>query len=77
MRIHLPLFPHHFAAPQDAAAGASSGPLARIGGELVLIELQGELQWDGDRANGVVGVLGFDRPVRVVGAGGGRGGRHR
>ncbi|TXT08848.1 hypothetical protein VHUM_02976 [Vanrija humicola] len=59
MRIHLPLHPHHFAAP---AAGAAQGPLARIGGELVVVELQGELTWEGDRAGGVVGVLGFDRP---------------
>ncbi|KAL1405820.1 hypothetical protein Q8F55_007498 [Vanrija albida] len=57
MRIHLPLHPHHF-----AAAPAAQGPLARIGGELVVVELQGELAWEGDRAGGVVGVLGFDRP---------------
>jgi hypothetical protein len=29
----------------------------------VLVELQGELSWEGDRAGGVVGVLGLDRPV--------------
>ncbi|WOO83213.1 uncharacterized protein LOC62_05G006736 [Vanrija pseudolonga] len=59
MRIHLPLHPHHFA---PAPAGAAGGPLARIGGELVVVELQGELAWEGERAGGVVGVLGFDRP---------------
>lgn len=29
----------------------------------MLVELQGELSWEGDRAGGVVGVLGLDRPV--------------
>lgn len=61
MRIHLPLEPHHF-VPQPSA-GPSSSPLVSIGGDLVLIELQGELSWEGDKHNGVVGVLGFDRPV--------------
>jgi len=37
--------------------------LAVIGGDLVVIELQGELEWEGDKADGVVGVLGLDRPV--------------
>jgi hypothetical protein len=62
MRIHLPLHPHHF-TPQSTA-----GPLARIGGDLVVIELQGHLEWEGDKADGVVGVLGLDRPVSVSGA---------
>jgi hypothetical protein len=61
MRIHLPLEPHHF-VPQPTA-GPSSSPLVSIGGDLVLIELQGELSWEGDKHNGLVGVLGFDRPV--------------
>ncbi|BEJ10730.1 hypothetical protein CspHIS471_0101520 [Cutaneotrichosporon sp. HIS471] len=56
MRIHLPLHPHHFAQ--------AGGPLAEIGGELVVIELQGELSWEGEQAGGVVGVLGLDRPDR-------------
>lgn len=58
MRINLPLHPHHFAKPPTGG-----GPLAEIGGELVVIELQGELGWEGERANGVVGVLGLERPV--------------
>jgi hypothetical protein len=57
MRIHLPLHPHHF------VKSTGSGPLAEIGGELVVIELQGELSWEGEQAGGVVGVLGLDRPV--------------
>lgn len=60
MRIHLPLHPEHFVV---ADAGPSAPPLARIGGELVVVELQGELGWDGDKAGGVIGVLGLDRPV--------------
>lgn len=64
MRIHLPLDPHHF-LPQPTA-GPSSSPLVSIGGNLVLIELQGELSWEGDKHNGVVGVLGFDRPVSYL-----------
>lgn len=61
MRIHLPLHPHHF--QKNAIAGPSSSPLIHLGGELVIMELQGELGWEGDNSNGVVGVLGLDRPV--------------
>ncbi len=61
MRIHLTLKPSLFAS--QSTAGPSSGPLARLGDEVVLIELQGELGWEGEKEGGVVGVLGFDRPV--------------
>ena len=61
MRIHLTLEPSLFDKP--AANGSTSSPLAQLGGEIVLIELQGELNWEGDKAGGVVGVLGLDRPV--------------
>lgn len=64
MRIHLPLEPSFFSS--QAVAGPSSGPLVQLGGDLVLIELQGELGWEGDKANGVVGVLGLDRPVSYI-----------
>lgn len=60
MRIHLSLDPSHLAQP---VAGPSSGPLVNIGGDLVLIELQGELSNEGEKAGGVVGILGLDRPV--------------
>lgn len=60
MRIHLPLHPQHFVT---ADAGPSAPPLARIGGELVVVELQGELAWEGNKEGGVIGVLGLDRPV--------------
>jgi hypothetical protein len=63
MRIQLALEPSLFA--KSVAAGPSSGPLAQLGGEIVLIELQGELNWEGDKAGGVVGVIGLDRPVRL------------
>lgn len=62
MRIHLSLKPELFAQPQPVA-GPSNSPLVQIGGDLVLIELQGELSWVGDKTGAVVGVLGFDRPV--------------
>jgi hypothetical protein len=62
MRIHLSLEPSHFAA--QPVVGPSSSPLAQLGGELVIIELQGELGWEGSKEGGVVGVLGLDRPVR-------------
>ena len=61
MRIHLTLEPSLFA--KSTSAGPSSSPLAQLGGEIVLIELQGELNWEGEKAGGVVGVLGLDRPV--------------
>lgn len=66
MRIHLSLDPGHLAQP---VAGPSSGPLVNIGGDLVLIELQGELNHEGDNANGVVGILGLDRPVSRASSG--------
>lgn len=56
MRIHLPLEPKHFTSNP-------TGPLAKIGGDLVLIELQGRIEVEGDTANSVIGVLGLDRPV--------------
>lgn len=62
MRIHLSLDPNHLAQP---VAGPSSGPLVNVGGDLVLIELQGELNHEGEKADGVVGILGLDRPVCV------------
>jgi len=60
MRIHLSLDPKYLV---QGAAGPSSGPLVNIGGDLVLIELQGELNHEGDKDGGVVGILGLDRPV--------------
>lgn len=56
MRIHLPLEPKHFTSNP-------TGPLAKIGGDLVLIELQGKIEVEGNTANSVIGVLGLDRPV--------------
>ncbi|ORX38338.1 hypothetical protein BD324DRAFT_620478 [Kockovaella imperatae] len=60
MRIHLSVNSHQL--DPSSGAGPSSGPLAKIGGELVLIELQGELSWEGEQSGKVVGVLGLDRP---------------
>ncbi|WVQ95124.1 hypothetical protein IAU59_002218 [Kwoniella sp. CBS 9459] len=63
MRIHLPLHASQFAAPVAAAGpSSSSSPLVTLGGDLVLIELQGELNYEGDHADGVIGVIGLDRP---------------
>lgn len=59
MRIHLSLEPKHFQS-------TPSGPLAKIGGDLVLIELQGRIEVEGDTANSVIGVLGLDRPVSLL-----------
>ena len=63
MRIHLSLDAAHLHPPRSIA-GPSSSPIVQIGGDLVLIELQGELSWEGDKADGVVGVLGLERPDR-------------
>jgi hypothetical protein len=63
MRIHLSLDPKHLV---QGVAGPSSGPLVNIGGDLVLVELQGELNHEGDKEGGVVGILGLDRPVSVL-----------
>lgn len=62
MRIHLSLDPAHFIQP---VAGPSKPPLIQLGSEIILIELQGELNWEGDKDDGVVGVLGFERPVSL------------
>ncbi|WVQ79742.1 hypothetical protein IAT38_001842 [Cryptococcus sp. DSM 104549] len=62
MRIHLPLHPHHFAPPPTSGPSAPPGPLLQLGGDLVLVELQGQLSWEGDKENGVIGVIGLDRP---------------
>lgn len=62
MRIHLSLDPKHLV---QGVAGPSSGPLVNIGGDLVLVELQGELNHEGDKEGGVVGILGLDRPVSI------------
>jgi hypothetical protein len=63
MRIHLSLDPKHLV---QGVAGPSSGPLVNIGGDLVLVELQGELNHEGDKEGGVVGILGLDRPVSIL-----------
>ncbi|WVR09446.1 hypothetical protein IAU60_006513 [Kwoniella sp. DSM 27419] len=61
MRIHLPLHPAQF-APDDAGASSTHSPIIQLGGEIVLVELQGELSYEGDKENGVIGVIGLDRP---------------
>ncbi|RXK42344.1 hypothetical protein M231_00334 [Tremella mesenterica] len=58
MRIHLPLSPDLL----KPTVIDPESPLVKLGGEVVLIELQGELSWEGDKSDGVVGVLGLDRP---------------
>jgi hypothetical protein len=63
MRIHLPLPASLFNA--SAKPKSDAPPIVQLGGELVLMELQGEIQVEGERAGGVVGVLGFERPVRT------------
>ncbi|KAK8854624.1 hypothetical protein IAR55_003363 [Kwoniella newhampshirensis] len=65
MRIHLPLHPHHFAQPSAGTSSSSSPPpLVQLGGDLVIVELQGSLTYEGDKSNGVLGVIGLDRPER-------------
>ncbi|WVQ72093.1 hypothetical protein IAR50_001638 [Cryptococcus sp. DSM 104548] len=61
MRIHLPLHPSQFKQPTTSP---SDSPLVQLGGDLVLVELQGELSWEGEKAGGVVGVIGLDRPEK-------------
>ncbi|WVW85417.1 hypothetical protein I302_107455 [Kwoniella bestiolae CBS 10118] len=59
MRIHLPL--HHSQLDPPSSSSASS-PLIQLGGDVVLVELQGELSYEGDKSDGVIGVIGLDRP---------------
>ncbi|OCF75818.1 hypothetical protein I204_03113 [Kwoniella mangroviensis CBS 8886] len=62
MRIHLPLHPAQFDPPASSSSSSSSSPLIQLGGDLVLVELQGELSYEGDKSDGVIGVIGLDRP---------------
>ncbi|KAL7422367.1 hypothetical protein Q5752_003013 [Cryptotrichosporon argae] len=64
MRIHLPLDPALLAPSNEAGPShpALPPPLVQLGGDIVLVELQGQLECEGDQAGGVVGILGFDRP---------------
>ncbi|ORY35730.1 hypothetical protein BCR39DRAFT_511764 [Naematelia encephala] len=63
MRIHLSLDPNHFNPSGQSSSSSSSSPLIKLGGDLVILELQGELSYEGDdRSGGVVGVIGLDRP---------------
>ncbi|WWD02195.1 hypothetical protein V865_000233 [Kwoniella europaea PYCC6329] len=63
MRIHLPLHASQFDPPASSpSSSSSSSPLIQLGGDLVLVELQGELSYEGDKSDGVIGVIGLDRP---------------
>jgi hypothetical protein len=66
MRIHLPLQPQHFQPIPSSSSSSSSSPLIQLGGDLVIMELQGSLSHEGEKDGGVVGVLGLDRPVHAL-----------
>ncbi|WWC90547.1 uncharacterized protein L201_005483 [Kwoniella dendrophila CBS 6074] len=59
MRIHLQIHPSQF---ESQASSSSLSPLIQLGGDLVLVELQGELSYEGEKSDGVVGLIGLDRP---------------
>jgi len=61
MRIHIS-FPASLLKDGPAASNIDP-PMAKIGGDLVLLELQGELDCEGDASGQVIGVLGLERMV--------------
>ncbi len=63
MRIHIP-FPASL-LKDGAASSPVDPPIVKIGGDLVLLELQGELDCEGDRSGQVIGVLGLERLVSL------------
>lgn len=62
MRIYIPLSPSLLT--DDPAKRCADPLMVKIGGDLVLIELQGELACEGDGAGQVIGILGLARLVR-------------
>lgn len=62
MRIHLTISPNSIATLPKSEPG--DPPLVSIGKDLVMVELQGELKFEGEGLGKVIGVLGFERMVR-------------
>lgn len=77
MRIHLELDPARVVKKTPAGGAAApnflpahpAGPLLKLGltpdghEDVVLIELQGELTYEGESSGRTIGLLGFERPV--------------
>jgi len=63
MRIHIEIPPSLLApfAPALGEEADANGPIfARIGGNIVLLELQGTLQAEGDKDGQLIGKLGME-----------------
>lgn len=59
MRIHIEI-PPEFNSPYSSSDPDESPLFAKFGGETVLIELQGQLESEGDTAGRLIGVLGME-----------------
>jgi chromosome transmission fidelity protein 8 len=60
MRIQIEIPPSLIKRP---APPASAPPLVQIGGEMVIMELQGDLTFEGEPGGKVIGLLGLERMV--------------
>lgn len=61
------IIPIHLPAPSSSNAAVLPPQLVRIGAnEVVLIELQGALQVEGDRSGQMAGKLHFTDPVHFI-----------
>lgn len=58
MRIQIEIPPSLIKRP---APPASAPPLVQIGGEMVIMELQGDLTFEGEPGGKVIGLLGLER----------------
>jgi len=61
MRIQIEIDPSVIKRPLPPA---SAPPLIQIGGEMVIMELQGDLTFEGEPGGKVIGLLGLERMVR-------------
>lgn len=59
MRIHISI-PPELTSPYAASDPDESPLFARFGGDTVLIELQGQLESEGDTAGKLIGILGME-----------------
>lgn len=66
MRIQIEIDPSIIKRPLPPT---SAPPLVQIGGEMVIMELQGDLTFEGEPGGKVIGLLGLERMVSIYSRG--------